>query len=144
MPKIYESALIEAPVEKVWAAVRDYNAIAQWHPGIKASRLEGEGVGCVRHITFDNGGQATERLLGLSDEERSVTYAFVDSPMAVSGYKATLRFLPITATGETFAEWIGTYDDTNLARRRESAATLQEIFRSGLAGIGKFVKNSGI
>jgi len=29
---VYESSIIDAPIEKVWSAIRDFSAIASWHP----------------------------------------------------------------------------------------------------------------
>ncbi len=142
MPRVYESAVINAPIGDVWKVTRDYNALPRWNPAIGGSELEGgEGVGCVRHITFRDGGRAAERLLGLSDDEHSVTYEFLDSPLAVANYKATLRFTEITVSGETFAEWSGFYDDTNLARRKESAAVLRQVFRGGLMRLQEIMRD---
>ena len=35
------SALIHAPLQEVWARFRDFNGLADWHPGIAQSRLGG-------------------------------------------------------------------------------------------------------
>jgi len=29
---VYESSIIDAPIEKVWSAVRDFGGVASWHP----------------------------------------------------------------------------------------------------------------
>ncbi len=137
MADLFESAVLKAPVERVWDVVRDYNAIFVWHPMIRSSRLEGIGVGSVRHITFNDGKAASERLLALADDECLLRYAFIDSPMAVTDYRAAMALFPVTATGETFLVWSGSYDDTNLARRRENEAVFREIFRSGLEGLAR-------
>lgn len=52
MPQVYTSSVIGAPAERVWAAVRDFNALPDWHPGVAESRIEAgapaDQVGCVR------------------------------------------------------------------------------------------------
>lgn len=57
MPRVYYSTIISAPIEEVWEYVRDFNALPKWHPGIKASEIEGgcgpdctACVGSVRHF----------------------------------------------------------------------------------------------
>jgi len=39
MAKVYRSAVIRAPVETVWAVVRDFNALPRWHPAIATSEM---------------------------------------------------------------------------------------------------------
>ena len=39
MPAVYVSAVIDAPLEKVWEVLRDFNALPQWHPLVAASRI---------------------------------------------------------------------------------------------------------
>lgn len=41
MPRVYYSTIISAPIEEVWKYVRDFNSLPKWHPGIKASEIEG-------------------------------------------------------------------------------------------------------
>ena len=41
MVKVYISSVIDAPADRVWAAIRDFNALPKWHPAIKDSHVEG-------------------------------------------------------------------------------------------------------
>ncbi|MGH8697344.1 MAG: SRPBCC family protein, partial [Burkholderiales bacterium] len=54
--RVTRSAIIDAPIERVWAVLRDFNSHAAWHPIIAASAIEnGEApdqVGCVRSFTL--------------------------------------------------------------------------------------------
>ena len=40
MTSIFVSAVIHAPIEAVWAIVRDFNAMPQWHPRFSRSHIE--------------------------------------------------------------------------------------------------------
>ncbi|HVL73621.1 MAG TPA: SRPBCC family protein, partial [Beijerinckiaceae bacterium] len=40
MAKAYASAIVDAPVETVWALVRDFNGLPTWHPAIARSEIE--------------------------------------------------------------------------------------------------------
>ena len=56
MARVYVSSVINAPAAKVWARVRDFNGLPNWHPGIAESRIENgepaDKVGCVRAFAF--------------------------------------------------------------------------------------------
>jgi hypothetical protein len=114
MPKVYVSAVIEAPTERIWAILRDFNALPRWVPAVAQSRIEQgwppDRVGCVRAFTLKDGGRLREQLLALSDYDCSVTYSILESPMAVQNYVATLRLFPVTDSGATFAEWSAEFD----------------------------------
>ncbi|TIU26152.1 MAG: SRPBCC family protein, partial [Mesorhizobium sp.] len=51
MAKVTISSVIDAPVEKVWARIRDFNGLPSWHPRMVESHIE-DGkdpgtIGCV-------------------------------------------------------------------------------------------------
>jgi hypothetical protein len=109
VPRVYTSSVIAAPADRVWAAIRDFNGLPDWHPAIAESRIEGgapaDQVGCVRAFRLQDGGFIRERLLALSDYDFSCTYSILESPMGVEDYVATLKLTPITDGNRTFAEW---------------------------------------
>ena len=114
MAEVYTSSVIGASADQVWAVIRDFNALPEWHPAIAESRIEGgqpaDQVGCVRAFRLRDGGAIRERLLALSDYDFSCTYAILESPMGVENYVATLKLTPITDGGGTFAEWSAEFD----------------------------------
>lgn len=109
MIKVYTSSVIDAPADRVWAHIRDFNALPSWVPAVADSRIEGgapaDKVGCVRNFNLKDGGHLREQLLALSDRDRSVTYNILVSPMGVEDYVATLKLTAITDGDRTFAEW---------------------------------------
>jgi hypothetical protein len=124
MVEVYTSSVIEAPADRLWAAVRDFNALPDWHPAIAESRIEGgqpsDQVGCIRAFRLKDGGFIREQLLALSDYDFSCTYSILESPMGVENYVATLKLTPITDGNRTFAEWSAEFD---CAPGRESELT---------------------
>ena len=114
MVKVYISSVIDAPADKVWAAIRDFNALPKWHPAIKDSRVEGglpaDRVGCIRNFNLKDGGNIREQLLTLSDYDYSCTYSILESPLGVSNYIATLKLTPVTDGNRSFAEWTAEFD----------------------------------
>jgi mxaD protein len=70
-----ESININAPVEKVWDAVKQFDAIADWHPDVKESTGDGRHEsGGIRTLTLHNGGQITEELDYYSDKDHEYSY----------------------------------------------------------------------
>ena len=135
MAEVYTSSVIGAPAERVWAVIRDFNGLPEWHPAIAESRIEGgapaDQVGCVRAFRLKDGGFIRERLLALSDYDYSCTYAILESPMGVENYVATLKLTPITDGGRSFAEWSAAFDCPP-EREAELVATIgQGVFQGG-------------
>ena len=67
MIRVYVSSVIEASADSVWARIRDFNGLPQWHPLIADSRIENQQpadrVGCVRSFHTRDGGRIREKLL---------------------------------------------------------------------------------
>ena len=114
MTRVFTSSVIDAPLDAVWAVIRDFNGLPEWNPNVTESRIEdgrpSDAVGCVRAFTLVDGGKLREQLLAFSDLERSCTYSILESPMPVEGYVATLRLLPVTDGDRTYAEWSAAFD----------------------------------
>jgi hypothetical protein len=114
MARVYASSVINASAARVWARVRDFNGLSNWHPAIAESRIENgepaDKVGCVRNFSLRNGDRLREQLLGLSDYDMFCTYSILDSPMPLTNYVATLRLTPITDHQRTFTEWSADFD----------------------------------
>ena len=98
MARGHASSVINAPIEKVWARIRDFNGLPRWHPGIAKSEIEGgepaNQPGCIRVLTLKDGGVVRERLLEMSDMGHHYSYAILSSPLPVANYRATLRLRP--------------------------------------------------
>jgi len=147
MAKVYRSAVIRAPIETVWAAVRDFNALPKWHPAIATSEIEAgaaaDRVGCVRRFTRkSDGGLLREQLLSLSDTERALTYNILVSPMPVANYVAGMRFTPITKGDLTFAEWWAEFDVTQGPEADTVADIGDNVFVAGFAALNKLLAKS--
>ncbi|MCX7340333.1 MAG: SRPBCC family protein [Hyphomicrobiales bacterium] len=114
MARVYVSSVIDAPAAKVWARVRDFNALPRWVPAVRESRIENgepaDKVGCVRDFYLQNGDHLRERLLGLSDYDMFCTYSILESPMPLTDYIATVRLTPVTDGDKTFIEWTAEFE----------------------------------
>jgi uncharacterized protein YndB with AHSA1/START domain len=75
MATIRKEILIAAPVERVWAALRDVGALhTRLVPGfVKDTRMEGN----TRVVTFGNGMVAREEIVSVDEEQHRVCWAIV-------------------------------------------------------------------
>lgn len=141
MVKVYISSVVNAPADRVWSHIRDFNGLPKWHPAIADSRIESnqpsDKVGCIRNFHTKDGGLIRERLLALSDYDYSCTYSILESPMGVSNYIATLRIVPVTDGDRTFCEWTAEFD-CDPGRERELAESIgMGVFQAGFDALGR-------
>ncbi len=114
MVKIYQSAVIPAPVADVWQVAGDYARIYAFHPAVKSTKIEAgpaaDQVGSVRLCTLEDGAQLLETQTARSDAEHTYSYAITESPMPMKNYEGTVRLRPVTDGDTTFIEWSATFD----------------------------------
>lgn len=139
MPKVKRSTVIDAPIEVVWDAIRDFNGHDRWHPAVSTSQIErghpSDMVGCVRDFRLEDGSALREQLLALSDLETSFTYCLLDTPIPLFNYVAHVRLFPVTDGNQTFWEWESRFD-TPAGRSGELAELVGDgIYVSGFEAI---------
>jgi uncharacterized protein YndB with AHSA1/START domain len=106
--KVWCSSVINGPIDKVWAIMRDFSGMGGWHDDIARMQMIGgvrsDKVSGVREFYFGEG-HLHEELLSLSDLERSFSYRITKSPMPWIGYVAGARLYRVTDEEWTFAVW---------------------------------------
>jgi hypothetical protein len=135
VPRAYASSVINASAAEVWAVIRDFNALPKWHPGIAESAIENgrpaDAVGCIRSFKLKDGAHLRERLLHLSDVDRSYSYDFQKTPFEVQNYHATLRVTPVTDGNRCFIEWWTTFDCAPAESARWIDTFANGVFQGG-------------
>ena len=143
MVKVFVSSVIPAPADKVWAVVRDFNAMPSWHPVISRSTIEGgrpsDSVGCIRSMTMSDGVRVREQLLSLSDFDYSFSYAIVESGLNVTNYVAGLKLTPVTDANQTFAEWTAEFETAPGSEQETAAMIGRDVFQAGFDALKKHV-----
>jgi hypothetical protein len=105
--------VVSAPVGEVWALLRDFAAIADWHPALPPCEIEGgpaDRVGCVR--VFPLAGGHRETLVRLDDERRAIAFTFDDNAagLRVRRYLSAMTARPVTLSDHTYIEWVSRFD----------------------------------
>ena len=114
MQRVTRSAIIDAPIERVWEVLRDFNSHDRWHPAVADSHIEnGEApdqIGCVRNFHLRDGAHIREQLIALSDTDHMSTYCILDATVPLQRYVATVQLKPVTDGNRTFWHWQSTFD----------------------------------
>lgn len=144
MIRVTRSTIIDAPIERVWAILRDFNSHIDWHPIIAESHIENgdpsDQIGCVRNFTLKNGNHIREQLLTLSDSDFVSTYCILDATIPLRRYVATVRLKPVTDGRRTFWHWESTFDPPR-GREREFADLVgQGVYEAGFDAIKAYLR----
>jgi len=104
--KVVETVEINAPADKVWAVVGNFQDMS-WHPAF--SKTEGKGgndVGATRILTVGTGGQIFEKLTKYDAAGKSLSYEITEvdvKVVPVTNYAATIS---VKGTGDkSTVEW---------------------------------------
>ena len=139
MIRIIRSTIIDAPTDRVWALLRDFNGHDRWHPAVGKSTIERgqspDKVGCVRHLYLLDGSELRERLLTLSDLEQSFSYCLLDTPVPLFNYVAHVRLAPVTDGDQTFWEWRCAFSTRKGEEAEMTRMVSEDIYEAGFAAI---------
>ncbi|KAJ2894136.1 hypothetical protein IWW38_002662, partial [Coemansia aciculifera] len=133
------SCVINAPVEKVWAALSAQDF--KFWSLVKSTDQNSSPteVGGTRVVTFNDGTVQTYRLIELSLVNNAFTYEIIDSNPAVAFLSAqhTITVTRVTANNTSFVQWSSDYSATG-----SEAAVLDAKYKKleALADLEKFLQ----
>ncbi len=147
LQKVVRSTIIDAPIDRVWAVLRDFNSHDQWHDVVYQSRIEGgersDQVGCVRSFTLKDGNRIREQLLALSDTEHKSTYCIVEATVPLQRYVSTLTLKPVTDGNRTFWHWESTFATPPGMERELRDMVAQGVYEAGFANLRRHLQAGG-
>jgi hypothetical protein len=109
----FNSTVVAAPADKVWAALRNFHDLS-WSPNVITS-VESDGdpeqPGAKRVLN----GVFFETLISIDDGARVLRYSIDDGPDAVSrdnvrGYVTQVRIEPVTDDDSAYVLWTSSWD----------------------------------
>jgi mxaD protein len=106
---VEREAVINAPPQKVWKMIGEFNHLDVWHPAVASSTLAGSGTnpGDVRTLTLGDGATITEKLVAIDNS--SYTYSIETSPLPVDHYVSTLS-VKADDGGGSIVKWSSSFD----------------------------------
>ena len=146
--KVVESVLIDAPPARVWALIRDFSALKDWHPAIAESPADqGNTPGSVRTLKLRNGATLAETLDAWDDAKMRYTYRVKDGlpALPVSNYASTISVSD--QGGRALVEWRGGFyrghpnnDPPPELNDEAAVAAVTGVYRSGLEQLKKLAE----
>ena len=146
---VTETVEIKAPPDKVWAAIKDFDGLAKWHPGFASDELVSGGngkVGAVRKLTIKDGPVITERLLAYDEAKHSFRYTITESPLPITHYTSTIS-LQARSPGLTRVTWSGRFKRKNVSDNPPEAESdagvtklIKGVYRGGLDNLKKLLE----
>lgn len=141
--KVVETVQIDAPADAVWARIRNFDALKDWHPAVAKSPADkGNEVGSVRQLELKGGGALTETLEAWNDAQRRYSYRAKDGgALPVTNYTSTITVTPAGDTRST-VEWRGAFyrghpnNDPPPDQNDEAAvAAVTGVYQAGLKNL---------
>jgi uncharacterized membrane protein len=113
MMKVLYSTTFQETADQVWAIIRDFNSYPVWVASVTDSYIEdgktGDTVGAIRNFA-ESGIRIRQRLIALSDLDRSYVYESCGTLGAITWYQGTARVTPIVDGNRAFLEWSIIFD----------------------------------
>jgi mxaD protein len=144
-----KSITVNAPADKVWNAVKDFNGLNTWHPAVATDEIvEGKNntVGAVRLLTLKGGGTIKEKLASYDPAGRSFKYAIIEGVLPVSGYTSTFVVKPI-GKNKSSVTWSGHFKRKNVGDNpgdtendKTAVDTIGGVYQAGLDNLKRIVE----
>ncbi len=135
MVSINCSTIVEAPINKVWEILRDFNGHEKWHPSVEKSNIDnGKGysqIGSIRNFKLIGGERIREQLLSMSDTDFSLRYTIIESDISLFNYVAQIQLKPVTDADWTFWLWNSEFE-TPMGKENE----LSNLVANGIYELG--------
>jgi Polyketide cyclase / dehydrase and lipid transport len=138
MPQITESTVVGGPAGEVWALLRDFAAIGDWHPALPPAEIQdgpADRVGSVRVFPLAAGHRET--LAALDDQRRRIAFTFADraAGLPVRSYASTITVQLVTLTGHAYVEWSSRFDCDEADEDKAIAAIRDGVLVPGLKAL---------
>lgn len=140
--KVTESVTVDAPAARVWALIKDFDALQRWHPAVEASPADkGNTEGSVRQLKLKGGGELTETLEAYDEAKMRYSYRAKDKgALPVTNYTSTIS---VKAEGDkSVVEWRGAFyrghpnNDPPPDQNDEAAVkAVTGVYQAGLANL---------
>jgi carbon monoxide dehydrogenase subunit G len=146
--KVTEQISIDAPAAAVWARIRNFDALKDWHPAVASSSAsDGNNEGSLRTLQLRGGGTVQEALETHDDSKMRYSYRIKQAgPLPVTNYASTLTVKP-DGEQRCTVEWRGAFyrgypnNDPPPEQNDEAAVrAITGVYTAGLAQLKKLAE----
>ena len=140
--KYAETIEINAPADKVWAAIGNF-ADWSWHPAVEKTEATSNAVDATRVLTLKGGGVIKEKLTKRDDAKRTLSYEITDVDVKVLPVNQYSSIITVTEDGgKSKVEWKAAYyrgfmqNDPPPELNEEAAQkAISGVYKSGLEAL---------
>ena len=142
MAKATVTEALPAPLGDVWKLIRDFGDLSAWAPGANVTKLEGEGVGMIRHIEGGDAGYFKEQCEAHDDENHTFGYTLLISPGPIEDYHAEVR---LTETGPDACEieWSSVFRHGGVPEE-EIVKGVEDTYRIFIESLKNTIRSKGV
>ena len=139
MVTVFETSVIDAPIDKVWEVVRGFQNLVNWHPAIAKIEIENgldpNTIGCIRNFYLQDGENIRETLLAYSELDYTFSYDMLTTGLGLFDYISTMELRPITDGNRTYIQWSADFT-TDVGKEKEKADMVGNgVFQGGFAAL---------
>jgi uncharacterized protein YndB with AHSA1/START domain len=134
MTKVSLSTKLAVSPDKVWKIIGGFNALPNWLPAVKESKLDA--AGRVRMLDLAGGGSMSEKLETFDDKAHAYSYSIMRSPLPVSNYVSTLK-VSEDGQGSTI-EWSSEFSPAG-ASEMDAKKVVERIYQAGFENLKKML-----
>jgi uncharacterized protein YndB with AHSA1/START domain len=136
---------IDAPIERVWAEVANFNNVAVWHPDVTESVLEagatGTIAGDVRSIRLRDGSVVRERLLAIDPIQHQYVYSVLDGQIPVKAHRSSVTMQSLDGR-QTAVTWEASFEPAGAPADVLAAGVKSGVLELGLSGLAERVRDA--
>jgi hypothetical protein len=143
--KSEQSVDIKASPDKVWALVKDFDALPKWHPAFKNDVIKSgtnDTKGAIRTLTLGSGESFDEELLDFNDKKKMFRYRIVgDSPFPLTDYVSSMRVTKGKDGGSKLT-WIGKFKGKPGSGKTDAEVVeiINGAYKAGLDNVKKLAE----
>jgi len=137
--RIERSTRIHGTADGVWQVVRDFFAIAEWHPTVPEPKAlpgsPGDRPGATRVFNSGTDREAIERLIEHDDEGRYLVYELVNPRFPITDYRG--RIAVSSDVSGTVVSWVASFHSTDETAAQLEGTLGDGVFAPGLAALSQ-------
>lgn len=140
------SRIINAPVDRLWAEVANFDKVAAWHPDVAESQWEGAAhaggkPGDIRALKLRNGTIVRERLIEMDSATRRYQYSVLDGRLPLKNHLSTMTMRALDPR-RTQVTWEASFEPDGISAEALAEGVRSSVLELGLQGLAEKVRDS--
>jgi hypothetical protein len=133
MPQVQAFATVHRSAESMWRELGSFQALARWHPMVKATQGEGEEPGATRSVETRDGVKWVERELEIDPQQRLYRYEASSDDLPITDFRGEFRIRE-DGPSKCTVVWTAQFAVKSGDEKRVGDA-VREFLRAGVRGI---------